>query len=164
MSSEGASNNERLLAAARSDSEELLLEVLNGGDFDINFKDGVGMTALHYAASLGSTDVLEHILEQDECDVDPINRLEKATPLHLALRDLKDPEVRSYVVKSLVEAGADCTIKDKNGDTAMDLLQPQDEELRRFIRKTQAQNSVSRGDIADDDDDEGSAGSGSESE
>lgn len=74
------------------------------------------------------------------------------------------------------------SIKDKNGDTAMDLLQPQDEELRRFIRKTQAQNSVSRGDIADDDgkdtsfrfvnyrlliftkDDEGSAGSGSESE
>ena len=73
-------------------------------------------------------------------------------------------------------------IKDKNGDTAMDLLQPQDEELKRFIRKTQAQNSVSRGDIADDDgkdtsfrfvnyrlltftkDDEGSAGSGSESE
>lgn len=32
--------DERLLAAARSDSEELLLEVFEEGNFDINFKDG----------------------------------------------------------------------------------------------------------------------------
>ena len=72
-------------------------------------------------------------------------------------------------------------IKDKEGDTALDLLQPGDDELRRLIRKSQAENSVSKGDIADDgketildasmqepddfaDDDEGSAGSGSGSE
>lgn len=54
----------------------------------------------------GSTDVLEHILTQEECDVDPINRLEKATPLHLAFQ-LEPVQLRHYVVRSLLEAGAD---------------------------------------------------------
>lgn len=32
--------DERLLAAAREDNEEMLLEVFEEGKFDINFKDG----------------------------------------------------------------------------------------------------------------------------
>ena len=56
----------------------------------------------------GSVDVLEHILSHDECDVDPINRIEKATPLHLAVQ-LEDPELRLHIVDSLLEAGADTT-------------------------------------------------------
>jgi uncharacterized protein len=51
-------------------------------------------------------DVLEHILSQDNCDVDPINRIEKATPLHLALK-IEDKDTRNYVVESLLDAGAD---------------------------------------------------------
>lgn len=52
--------------------------------------------------------MLEHILSHEECDVDPVNRLEKATPLHLAVAT-EDPEVRVYLVESLLEAGADYT-------------------------------------------------------
>jgi len=40
----GASNNERLLAAARADNEDLLLEVFQQGDFNINCQDGLGNT------------------------------------------------------------------------------------------------------------------------
>lgn len=32
--------DERLLAAARQDNEELILEILEHGTFDINYKDG----------------------------------------------------------------------------------------------------------------------------
>ena len=32
--------DERLLAAARQDNEEMLLEVFEQGDYDINFQDG----------------------------------------------------------------------------------------------------------------------------
>lgn len=32
--------DQRLLAAARDDNEDMLLEVLEAGDFDINFQDG----------------------------------------------------------------------------------------------------------------------------
>jgi hypothetical protein len=60
----------------------------------------------------GSTDVLEHILSHEECDVDPINKLEKATPLHLAMR-VEDPELRDYIVSNLLEAGADITYVDR---------------------------------------------------
>ena len=49
--------------------------------------------------------MLEHILSADECDVDPINRLEGATPLHLALK-IEDPELRLHIVESLLDAGA----------------------------------------------------------
>ena len=58
------------------------------------------------SASHGSMDVLEHILSHDECDVDPVNRLEGATPLHLAVR-LEDEETKKLVVSSLLDAGAD---------------------------------------------------------
>ncbi|KAI0095191.1 ankyrin repeat-containing domain protein [Irpex rosettiformis] len=160
----GASNNERLIAAARQDNEEMLFEVFEQGGYDINFQDGLGNTALHYAASLGNTDVLEHILSQDNCDVDPINRLEGATPLHLALK-LKDEELRQYVVESLLDAGADTTIKDKEGDTALDLVPADDEKILTLIRKSRAQASFSADDIAsDDDDDKLGSGSGSGSE
>lgn len=32
--------DQRLLAAAREDNEDLLLEVLEAGDIDVNFQDG----------------------------------------------------------------------------------------------------------------------------
>lgn len=52
--------------------------------------------------------VLEDILSHDDCDVDPINRLDKATPLHLAL-SIDDKELRLAVIESLLDAGADTT-------------------------------------------------------
>ncbi|KAJ7447204.1 ankyrin repeat-containing domain protein [Mycena latifolia] len=161
-SEQGASNNERLLAAARADNEDMLLEIFEAGGFDINFQDGLGNTALHNAVSNGSTDVLEHILSHEECDVDPVNRIEKATPLHLAVR-LEDHELRKHIVESLLDAGADTRIKDKSGDTVLDVLPADDTEIRALIRKAQAQASVSQDDVASDDEG-GSAGSGSGSE
>ncbi|KAI9066481.1 ankyrin [Trametes sanguinea] len=164
MASEGASNNERLLAAARSDNEDMLLEVFEEGNFDINAQDGLGNTALHYAASHGYLEILEHLLEHDGCDVDPQNRIEKATPLHLAMK-IEDPELRKAVVSSLLEAGADTKIKDKNGETAIDLIPPEDTEIRALLRKAQAQASISHDDVADDDEDDGEySGSGSDDE
>lgn len=53
----------------------------------------------------GSTDVLDTLLEQEDCDVDLQNILLKATPLHLAVK-LNDPETREYAVRSLLDAGA----------------------------------------------------------
>jgi len=102
-------------------------------------------------------------LSHEDCDVDPINRLERATPLHLALR-LEDAELRKMVAESLLDAGADTTIKDKHGVTAFDLLGPDDAEIRALMRKAQAQTSLSHDDIASDDDDEPGSGSGSGSD
>jgi len=156
----GASNNERLLAAARLDNEDLVIEVFEEGGFDINCQDGLGNTPLHIAVANGSTDVLEHILSHEACDVDPMNKLEKATPLHLALR-IEHIALRRHIIESLLEAGANTYIKDKNGETVLDALSPGETEIRGLIRKARADATVSRDDIASDDED-GSAGSGSE--
>ncbi|KZS93171.1 ankyrin [Sistotremastrum niveocremeum HHB9708] len=148
----GASNNERLLYAARTDNEDLLLEIFEEPEtFDINFKDGLGNTALHYASVNGSVNVLEHILSHEDCDVDPQNRLNKSTPLHLAL-SISEAELRQYIVESLLEAGADTTIQDVKGDTVLDLLGEKDEELRLAIRRAQAEADIAQDDIAHDDD------------
>ncbi|GJE98853.1 ankyrin repeat domain-containing protein [Phanerochaete sordida] len=158
----GASNNEILIHAVREDNEDMLLELFEKGGFDINYQDGLGNTALHYAASLGSTAVLEHILSHDECDVDPINRIERATPLHLAVK-LEDPELRHFVVESLLDAGADTFIKDKNGETVVDLVPDEDKETLALIRRARAQATRSQEDVVNDDDDD-EPGSGSEEE
>ncbi|KAG6830097.1 hypothetical protein H0H92_002270 [Tricholoma furcatifolium] len=160
-SSSGASSNERLIAAARTDNEDLLLEVFEQGDFDINCYDALGNTPLHNAVSHGSTEVLEHILSCDGCDVDPLNTLEKATPLHLAVR-IEHTALRKHIVESLLEAGADTRIKDKNGETPLDLLPLEEREIRGLIMKARAQESVAADDIAEDDDDDEGSGSGSD--
>ncbi|KDR85846.1 hypothetical protein GALMADRAFT_218917 [Galerina marginata CBS 339.88] len=154
---EGASNNERLLGAARDDNEDLLLKVFEDeGSFDINCYDGLGNTRV---VMHGSTDVLEHILSHEDCDVDPINRTTKSTPLHLAVQ-IQHTELRLHIFDSLLEAGADTSIKDKNGETVLDLLPEDDTKLRALVRKHQAQASVSRDDVASGD--EGDSGSGSD--
>ncbi|TFK21555.1 ankyrin [Coprinopsis marcescibilis] len=159
----GASNNERLLAAARSDNEELISTVFEQGGFDINCQDGLGNTPLHNAVLHGSTDVLEHILSHEECDVDPVNRIDQATPLHLAVQ-IKDSDLRKHIVESLLDAGADTTLRDKNGFNVLDLISADQTDILNLIRKSRATNAVSRDDIASDDDGEAGSGSGSESE
>jgi hypothetical protein len=49
-----------------------------------------------------STSVLEHLLDHDTCDVDPKNRLNGDTPLHLAIRGKWEDHVglRVYLGKS----------------------------------------------------------------
>ncbi|KAG9106289.1 hypothetical protein FRC07_008884 [Ceratobasidium sp. 392] len=153
MSDEGASPNELLLAAAKQDNEDLILEVFEKeGTFDINFQDG---------AAHASTSVIEHILEQDGCDVDLQNRIERYTPLHLAVR-ISDPEERQQVVESLLEAGADPRVKDKHGQRPVDSVPFTDTKLRAAFRKAEAEASVDQGDIANDSDGEPGSGSGSE--
>ncbi len=40
-------------------------------------------------------------------------------------------------------------IKDKNGETVFDLVSPEDTEIRTLLRKSQAQASISKDDVAD---------------
>ncbi|EGO05392.1 hypothetical protein SERLA73DRAFT_174532 [Serpula lacrymans var. lacrymans S7.3] len=159
--SDGASSNERLLLAARTDHLDMLVDLFEDKDLDINFQDGLGNTALHYAASNGSVNVIEDILMHPQCDVDPINRLERATPLHLAVKLKEDREAMLFIVDELLDAGANMAIKDKNGDTALDLVPKNDTEVRTLFQRAQAELAISADDIASDED-EGGPGSGSD--
>ncbi|CCO32709.1 putative transporter C1683,12 [Rhizoctonia solani AG-1 IB] len=114
------------------------------------------LPALHYAAQNASTLVLEKILEYEHplhegeggCDVDLQNRIYGYTPLHLAVR-IEDAEERLTVVESLLDAGADDTIKDKKGQRAIDAVPADDEDVRRLFRQAEASRKVDNRDIAD---------------
>jgi len=161
MASErGATNNERLLAAAKDDNGDLLEEVFDEPDtFDINYHDGLGNTALHYAVLHASHGVIEDILSHENCDVDPVNKLDKATPLHLAVAT-EDPDDRRVLVESLLEAGANLAIRNKYGQTAQDLVKPNDHLTLELFREAQAEANIGKEDIAyEDEDDVASDGS-----
>ncbi|WVQ94671.1 hypothetical protein IAU59_001751 [Kwoniella sp. CBS 9459] len=159
----GASPNERLLAAAKHDNEEMLEDALTELK-DVNYVDGLGNTALHYAITNASTSVLETILGHETCDVDLRNRLQGDTPLHIAVRNRWEEHegMRLYLVGTLLEAGADTKIKNRYNQKPIDLLPPSsasadpesdDEKIRAAIRRTEAEEMVAdKGDLVEEDD------------
>lgn len=53
-------------------------------------------------------EVLDHLLDQEGLEVDPINRMEQETPLHKAVQYAnKEKEHGVEVVEMLIDAGAD---------------------------------------------------------
>ncbi|GAA6009448.1 hypothetical protein JCM11491_003560 [Sporobolomyces phaffii] len=166
-----ATANERLVAAAKQDLVDLLQETLEGEEAcDVNYQDGLGNTALHYAASSPSPDALQLLLETDGTDVDLQNRLDHATPLHLAVK-LENEDARLGVIEMLLDAGANPSIKDRHGLKLADYLRPNDSETDKsildLVRAAIAEQTMggvsNNADLADDSDDAGPA-SGSESD
>ncbi|XAO22895.1 hypothetical protein I312_101670 [Cryptococcus bacillisporus CA1280] len=162
--SQGASANERLLAAAKTDNEGMLEDALKELS-DVNQPDGLGNTALHYAIIHASTNVLEPILCHDTCDVDLKNRLQGDTPLHIAVRNRWDQYegLRLWLVRSLLEAGADTTIRNRHNERPIDILPRADpnadpssdnEKIRSALRQAEAEASLALSDAVVDDDDE----------
>jgi len=129
---------------------------------------------------------MEQLLSHDKCDVDLQNRIDKDTPLHLALKIEDDEKLKKDTVESLLDAGADTTIKNKYGATAFNSV-PDNSELKKLMVKARAEAALdrdrNRGDFASgalisygggrlqrclrcrtDDDDDGGPGSGSDSD
>ncbi|POY75784.1 hypothetical protein BMF94_1097 [Rhodotorula taiwanensis] len=185
-----ATPNERFIYGAKTDSVDLMQEVLNGQEqVDVNHQDGLGNTALlvaivltdiyrlsalHYAASTPSPDALTLLLDLDDLDVDLQNRLDRFTPLHMAVR-LENEAARMGVMEMLLDAGADPSLKDRHGLRPQDYLRPTqsetDKEIAQMIRVAMSErtmgatSTVNNADLAgDDDDDDGEPGSGSDSE
>lgn len=132
--------------------------------------DGIGNYALHIAASYGSYEVLDLLLDQEGLEVDPLDRMERDTPLHKAVRwvnglDSREKEelgrerVRG-VVEILVDAGCDPRIRNKAKLRPFDLVDPRDKDLRTFLQKAEYSFQVSDDVVQDDDD--GPTGSASD--
>ena len=115
----GASPRELLLEASRRNNTSLLNELLSSlsspekiAQLLNTATDGVGNYCLHVAASYGSYEVLDTLLDQEGLEVDPVDRLEKDTPLHKAVRfvnglDKGEWEAGGSIVELLLDAGAD---------------------------------------------------------
>ncbi|KAI4156747.1 MAG: hypothetical protein LQ340_000004 [Diploschistes diacapsis] len=162
MADEGASPRELLLEACRRNNVGLLNEVLDAqpskdsiADLLNNSKDGIGNYCLHVAAFYGSYEVLDHLLDQEGLEVDPLDRMDGDTPLHKAVRfvnklDKNEWHSGAAFVELLVDAGADPRIRNKGKLKAFDLVDPLNQELRTTLQK--AEYAMTLGDdVADED-------------
>ena len=110
------------------------------------------------------------LLDQEGLEVDPIDRLEKDTPLHKAVRFINDlpssdwPSASS-IVEILIDAGADARIRNNAKFKPAELVDPRNGALRDVLQK--AEYSMTMGDdvvVRDGDNDEGPTGSASDSD
>ncbi|KAI9852368.1 MAG: hypothetical protein M1838_000890 [Thelocarpon superellum] len=184
---DGASPREIVLEACRRNNTELLDEVvdtvshapLNSGgqrlspeeavaDLLNHAVDGIGNHCLHLAASYGSYEVLDALLDHEGLEVDPIDRLESDTPLHKAVRYVNDLSRDRWddalqLVELLLDAGADPRVRNKAKLRPMDLADPANTALRSTLQKAEFA-LLAGADVIQEDDDDGPTGSASDDE
>ncbi|CAH0039085.1 unnamed protein product [Clonostachys solani] len=160
---DGASVQEQLVAACRGNNTELLEELLEGRpDAEITRLLNETTTVLgnhlyHEAALRGNYEIIDLLLDQPEFECDPVTRTEGDTPLHSAIRwiNSEPPAQRAFgkaLVEMMLEAGSNPRVKNKGGLTAVQLVDPTNNELKDVIR-THEFASLNAGDYVNVEDD-----------
>ncbi|MCJ1327161.1 hypothetical protein MMC10_003828 [Thelotrema lepadinum] len=165
MADEGASPRELLLEACRRNNLDLLNEVLRSQSSKDSItkllndsRDGIGNYCLHVAASYGNYEVLDHLLDQEGLEVDPLDRMDGDTPLHKAVRFVNKLDKAEWpsgttLVELLIDAGADPRIRNKGKLKAFDLVDPSNRDLRTTLQK--AEYAMALGDDVVNEDEAG---------
>jgi len=170
---QGASNKELTLEACRRNNTDLLHEVFANIEKQFGRKeapreiasllnharDGIGSGVLHIAAAHGNYDILDLLLDQEGLEIDELDRLERDTPLHKAVRyvnDLAKDEWESGlpVVEILLDAGCDPRIRNKAKLKPVELADPRNSDLRIMLQKAEYSLQVGDDVIVEDEDDE----------
>jgi len=176
---QGASNKELVVEASRRNNTDLLHDVIGNlnsqhgkksaeviAELLNSARDPVGYGVLHLAAMNGNYEILDVLLDQEGLEIDELDRMEKDTPLHKAVRftnslDEKEWDEGKQVVDILLDAGCDARIRNKANLKPLDLVDPRNKELRSTLQK--AEYSMQMGDDVVQEDD-GPEGSGSETD
>lgn len=146
--SEGASYTEQILDACRRNNDLLLQQIFEELETPKAIADAInkavdptGNTAIHLAVHYGNYQALDVILDQEGIDIDPRNRSDGDTPLHLAVKYTYDDfDYGKFLVEQLVDVGADPRIKNKHGDRPIDLIRDSSEEaqnLKYFLEESE---------------------------
>ena len=101
-----------LIIASLAGKGEIVNYLLQRGA-DINARSASGLTALHAAAYAGHTEIVSLLIAKGASVNDVSNRFE-TTPLHLA-----SEENQVETVRALLQHGADMTVVEINGYSAM---------------------------------------------
>lgn len=109
----GARNGDTALMIASYKGNRQAVEALLGKGAEVNRP---GWTALHYAASIGNNDIVKILLDKSAyIDAESPN---KTTPIMMAARG-----GHIYTVKLLLDEGADATLKNELGMSAIDFAE-----------------------------------------
>ncbi|KAK5019706.1 ankyrin repeat protein-like protein [Cryomyces antarcticus] len=183
MADEGASPRELILEACRRNNTSLLEDVIASLSHSSpsspevfvaktlnEAQDGIGNGVLHIAASYGSYEVLDVLLDQAGLEIDGFDRMERDTPLHKAVRFVNglergEWEAGAAIVEILLDAGCDPRLRNKAKLRPLDLVDPRNTELRAILQK--AEFAIAAGDDMvneDEEEENGAAGSASDSD
>ena len=123
--------------------------------------------------TLNIDDVMDSLLDVEFLECDPLTRTDRETPLHLCVKyaNERDVELGHAMAKMAIDAGCDPRVKDKHGRTPKALVMPSKgeefEELRAMLAKEEyiANEGLRHGkDAVKEGDDDGDAGSASDSD
>ncbi|CAG8898299.1 unnamed protein product [Penicillium egyptiacum] len=147
MADEGASPRELVVEACRRDGPHLIEQVLNEMEDKTNEQvaqffnevtDSMGNHALHICAQYGSYDTMDALFDIQFFECDPLTRLDKDTPLHIAVRyaNDKDAELGEAMVKMMCEAGCDPRVRNKHGQKPAELVF-NNNEIKKTLQQTE---------------------------
>lgn len=122
--------------------------------------DPMGNHALHICAQYGSCivchiqeylqaastitdaplidDAMDALFDIQFFECDPLTRLDKDTPLHIAVRyaNDKDKELGAHMISMMCEAGCDPRVRNKHGQKPADLVFNND-EIKKTLQQTE---------------------------
>ncbi|KAF4760839.1 hypothetical protein N7455_002920 [Penicillium solitum] len=164
MDDEGASPRELVVEACRRDQPHLIEQVLNEMEEKTNeqvahffneLTDSMGNHALHICAQYGSYDTMDALFDIQYFECDPLTRLDKDTPLHIAVRyaNDKDAELGEAMIKMMCEAGCDPRVRNKHGQKPAELVF-NNNEIKKTLQQTEyimAEGIQNTGNGADSD-------------
>jgi ankyrin repeat protein len=137
----GWSAGAALTEAARKGYIPIMQELLSAGA-NVNSESPLGLTALHFWSDEGNHDIEAlRLLIAGGANVNAQDR-NGYTPLIIAIIPHKDipKDRRMVVMKTFIAAGADLSIKNKWGDSAMDLgLKSKYPDVKKFFYSIVAQ-------------------------
>lgn len=119
-------------------------------------------------ADASADEVLDILLDQEDLEIDEIDRMEKDTPLHKAVRYVNSLDKSEWesvghpIVDILLDAGCDPRIRNKAKLKPLELVDPRNTALRSMLQKSEYALTAG-GDVVVEDDD-GPTGSASDSE
>lgn len=171
---DGASPREIVVEACRRDHSHLLEQVVEENfagnskeeiaDFFNGVTDSMGNYALHICAMYGSYEAMDWLFDIEGFECDPLNRMEGAAPLHLAVRyaNEKDIKLGLDMVNMMLEAGCDPRVKNKDGMKPVDFTIPQYKEVKTALQKAEFAFQEGIGAEAEPEDDSSDEGSSSD--
>ncbi|KAJ2043565.1 hypothetical protein GGI08_007369 [Coemansia sp. S2] len=144
---------EQLLSACMMDQSDLVKELLRSTQtININHTNGLGYSALHYAAQTGSIDCVKLLVAQRRINPNIQDKLDKDTPLHKALIHCEESEDALELTKLLLKAGSDPRIVNKKLQRPVNLVEPEEEDIRRLLLQATLAFDSRRNKCTDSDD------------
>lgn len=83
-------------------------------------------------------DTMDALFDLEFFECDPLTRMDKDTPLHVAVRyaNEKDPELGLEMVNMMCDAGCDPRVRNKHGQKPIDLAYD-NQEIRKTLQQTE---------------------------